>query len=622
MAGFNPFAGNTLEPINPFQTIEKPKVESERSRDRKRSLLPPLVSVERLEAEERIEAGVDQPLIEEARSNALRTQDIITEGILEDFSQEKEITDPQAVLVGLAEQLQKTEYFNGLVDPVVVSQVLSGDNDLSKRRVFDKLAKVSILADLMYDSLESATDPWYRDFDFIESFTQNIPIYASVVANRKIKAAEQIRMMLVSSDMGNEEFAIRAKEILEEIADLGLFSDENKWALLDLFDMIPGGSQAGAAGSNLKFWATVDNALAGFGVVNRGVKFIRAGSRTQALGEVASDTATLQALTGGNLKDIEKTLLSTALRDSPNTAATNLGNKLPSGLTPDRERSFYLVAEEKQALRAIEEENALLNYVLSKTGYEIVDEDLFAIYHKEFLEDVAKKGNFDKNKQIIDWDLQLDQQGNLFYTEVLGNSKGGYYTSEARAMPKVNSIGPLAKAVKVGEGKWQIEISRPVALQPSGGNTIEDLRLWSSTNPDELGYGTYAKHLGTPLVQTTNELNAVLKEAESTRAALLDTADKNLRKTLKPLKKHELVKVNALLEELNHGKFAAERVAFSADGFKDAYYKLFTERPRQQVVDAYLAAQARSDVAYFLKADVEFKNAVNRNVNILVHKPR
>lgn len=586
--------------------IEVPGIEADVStgyiKNRDKDLLPYAARADRHEVGFSVEVNAKEPYVEQAKTNA--AMDSVKRGEETIIASREEAIDPTEALVKAAEQVQASAYLSKYIDPVVMSTILTGDNELAKRTYLEKTQKVLILHDLISKKVAEADDtPWWRDFDFVDSLGVSIPVYSNFVVKDRRGMASDLSIML-SSDMSAEQFTDEAGRILDYAAD-GFITQSNKFLLNDFLALIETGGE-GAEAATQEFWAWFDTLTLAGGLARPGFE---ASKKVFNTSEMVADSATLLAKTG-HTEAVDTVLRNAVDTDNPVTAATKLGNKHPSVEVTSRDRKIWLSAPEATAMRTIEAENKLLNSFRQRVLPESLNADEYAQWEAEFLQ----KARDGAPKQVIDHDVFKDEFENIFYSELWGTSTGKYYRSEARASTLATKIG--GEVVQVADKQYAVLKQANVPIAPGGGNTIESLSKFAATNPEDLGYGFWAR-MGSPLSQTTDDLNAILKQGEAFKAQVITDADKRLRTSKRKLWGSERQEVENVFSMLRDGEDSYRKVAYTADEFKKKFYVKNGKEPTDKQVDYYLAAQEHNDAAYFIQADIEFKDQVNRGVQVL-----
>lgn len=565
---------------------------------------------------EEVNALVRGGLADLVRSDARFTiQTALDEELVHTVEQmQEEQVDPVEALIQISEQLHQNDFLSSFVDPVFTATVLKGDNPVLKKNLFDRLAKLAALNDMIVKKFEEADAPWWRDINFADQMLSeawtidNIP-----KVDKRRKGAAELALLLETSPT-IEHFVTEAGKIIDEIGDEGLLTQNNRFYLERLFSMMEygGNDREGRLDSALAVLDTALTVIPAAGIATKvtasaATKLTRSLSSLRALSRISMDVSALRGAIGSSPASVASSLSAAAARDTPNVAVALSPDA--SVFMPMSGRSFYLTAPEHQALRLIEEENGILRAVLRGTNAELINTEEFKLFREAFLRDARTTLASSGNKRVIDLDVNLDSMQNIMYVEVFGTSKGSYFSREAYAKALADDIGGVVR--KVGDNAWQVEKHMPLPLVGDEGNILEAFKLFPTTNVDELGWGVWAKY-GSPSAQTTETLNALLKQGEAVRARILDAADKDFYKTYRKVKKQEKKTVETIWQEVNSGMFAAHRDPVNATVFRQLVWKKFNRIATEGEVAYHLALQKRNDVAYFLLADREFKNAVSQ----------
>lgn len=601
-----------------FPEAETPqRTSTPQSKSRKKDLLPSVTSASREEVEVAVDFDSDKNLEEQAKGTANLAQtervgQVIQQGALEE-------KDPNQVIIEISEEISQSPFLSSFIDPTVVSTVMTSDNELAKRSVMTKLRKVLILHDAMSEKASSKEGlaKWLEvGADFGDAIvTSLVPVRTNLIANERANLAKNISE-LVSSDLDEEEFKLKVDEALAIAESQGILTESNSFMLGDFFALLGEGGQGPEAESQ-KFWAWFDTLTVVSGLVRPVVGGATGVAKAVLAKDLLTDSGTLLARTGKSEGELKKVFKAAILEDDPSVAATNLSAKFPSSETPASLRGTFLSAPEHTVLRNIEEENELLNSIRHHVGAQAIDDEIFLSLKDEIIEEIKSASERSGSRQVIDHDLHKTSLENLIYTELWGTVKGSFFKGK-NAEKNANKLAEQINgtAVQVDSGQWAVKLEQNVPLAPGGGNTLESLRLFKETDPAELGYGFWAK-FGTPLSQTTDRLNAILKQGEAFRDAVLNQADVQLRKVESKVNKAGRLGVDRVFRLLRDGDEAFRRTPYSADEFAQRFQRLNGRRATDAERDYFFALQQRNDVAYFLQADIEFKNAVNQGQVVL-----
>ena len=183
----------------------------------------------------------------------------------------------------------------------------------------------------------------------------------------------------------------------------------------------------------------------------------------------------------------------------------------------------------------------------------------------------------------------------------------------------------LAKAVpatKPAKGGYMVSkksnIKTGVYSQGATPNDIiADLGLYNSLDTDELGRGFFA-NFGSPLSQTDDTNNAVLKQGEFARAKAMEVVERDVERQLRIVGADGKDAVERVYTELRDGQFASMREAPTTAQFDDMFFQINGRRATEAELKLHQLKLEWNNTDWFLSADVHFKRAVERGIEILV----
>jgi phosphoglycerate-specific signal transduction histidine kinase len=143
----------------------------------------------------------------------------------------------------LAELYSQNPFIGSLVDPALVAQVMSSDNDLAKQTMYDRLRKVAILNDITAEiANQQEGRTWPKTIiDFVDSMA-SVPFDTNLAAQGRARTAAQITQLL-SSNLPDEQFAAEVRNLMTEVADQGWLTESNGNYLMDMFAILPEGGE-------------------------------------------------------------------------------------------------------------------------------------------------------------------------------------------------------------------------------------------------------------------------------------------------------------------------------------------------------------------------------------------
>jgi hypothetical protein len=146
---------------------------------------------------------------------------------------------------------------------------------------------------------------------------------------------------------------------------------------------------------------------------------------------------------------------------------------------------------------------------------------------------------------------------------------------------------------------------------------IADLGLYNSLDTDQLGRGFFA-NFGSPLSQTDDTNNAVLKQGEFARAKAMEVVERDVERQLRIVGKDGKDAVERVYTELRDGQFASMREAPTTAQFDDMFFQINGRRATEAELKLHQLKLEWNNTDWFLSADVHFKRAVERGIEILV----
>lgn len=605
---YTPFQEEVVDSeYNPFDDITGVLSvgESPLGRDRKAVLLPVSTSSSLEETSEAVK-GDTSFLEEEAKGNAISAN--YEEAVKKFEKSAEENADPLQTVLTLSESIADDAYFGSYIDPATMATVLTTGSELSKRSYLTRFRRVLIAQDIVYEAMDDAKAPWWQDIDFVDDMlTSAIPLANLGTFDKKVGIAERMNELLLNTAVDDDMFVEQFKELVEEGLSLGALTNENRFMLSSVMSMVESGREGLGASSELG-WAMLDSTAVIGGVARLGIKATEGVARGAA--HLSENGLRLLGVTAKDPEFIEQVIARASIIDDPKTSFADVsGIAYPSALTPEGLRMHYLSSPEATAIRAFEDNSKLLNAIENTHMGEFLDEELFQKFRSESVAEAQKKADEAGLKQVIDFDVSLDPLGNPIYSEVWGTKTGKTFKSITNAEKLASEIGGEVR--RQGKDEWVVVLERPAPIAPEGGLTKDGLKLFQTTDPEDLGYGFWARW-GSPFSQTSDTLNAILKQGEAARAKLLDTYDADLVRISKTLTRKQQRNVGGMFDDLNSGPDSWRRTAYSENEFVSKYETKYKTKPTESEVAYYLAVQERSDVAWFLKADIEFKDAVNK----------
>ena len=598
-------------------TWDRGLLRSEYVKDSAGVLYPLVAKSDPTEVQAFLDAGIMGPLQARAETaTAEKRNDIYTEVIETSALSEK---SPEQALAELETLREDNPFLKAYVSPAVLAALKQSDNPTARRAAQGKLSNILIAAEILNDKLSESSTNWSdstqftRDFksalpggnlllgdaggDFIDSLLSDLPIVSAFNVSRRKELSDKFIQLLDS----NEDPSVLSKEfqaIVDEAADMGFFTDANRFYIGDFIDLTLDQGKGSALATQ--------EAFAGLDIL------LSAGA--------LADAGKLIALARGSVEDTSAALMKGVMKDSPSGAVdpaywreslSTVGRTGPR--SPVESAAVKNVEIELQARK-----EALDIRLASGSS---IDDELFDALEAKMITEAKKRATESGNLRYIDSDLVKDEFDNVSLDEFYGTTKGKAFTSQKAAQIYADQI--LGEVVPVSDGSGFMvrkATNVPTGIYSQGAtsnNIIQDLALYSPLNTDELGKGFFA-HFGSPLSQTDWSNNAILKQGEFARSKALEVIGRDVEKQLKIVGKDGKAAVEKVFSELRDGSSASMREAPTVAVFEDMFLKANGRTATDAEKDLYRMVLSWNDTDWFLSADMHFKRAVERGVEILI----
>lgn len=386
---------------------------------------------------------------------------------------------------------------------------------------------------------------------------------------------------LLQQDITPEDFEQQFKDILDRVADAGLFSEENPFYLESFLQMVREGG-VGFESNLARVFQVAD--IAALGVTSLAGN---TGSLSRSMSRVA---AREQA------KDIVVELGEAGVDNGVLTEGTSV--KALQVADPDRE---YYSAPELTAMRELEANNSALDAVKKYDWGSFVDPDIFEAKKAEWLVKIQEASKGYKRHEM-NYDIRVGTSGNIIGTAVLGNRSGSPYKTLNAAQKFADRIGGEVLE-QITEGKTQFVVRKEWDIPTQGFTDTTDLK--------EVASGFLSGIMSTT-ARTTVKLDAMLKRGEAQAVKAMRDLGKDYKKALKGVSKSEINNVDELFRQLRDDPLENwRREALTTPEFSKKYLQMFGAEPSSNVVKYFESARDISDVDYFLNADQMLKEAIN-----------
>lgn len=562
------------------------------------SMLYPLVSnMPQEEVDQFLAAGMVGPVQAQAEGVTQQKKFDVYNEIIEVTALDQKT--PEQAISELETLRDENPFLKAYVSPAVLEALKQSDNPTARRAAQGKLANVLIASELLNNKLSEANSSFINGVgDFFDVLASDLPVVSAFNVQRRKELSDRFLQLMDSSD---DPAVIRTEmeSIINEAADMGFFTDANRFYLNDFLGL----TLEQGKGPELnwqKGFAAIDILL--------------------SVGALA-DTGKLIGLTKGTTKETSEALMRGVQADNI-AGAIDPATWKESLITSERvvPRSpveSTAVKEVEMDLRATEE--AIQVRLAAGSS---IDDDAFKAVKEDILAKAKARAQKSGNLRYIDANVTKDVMDNISMVEYYGTTKGKAFSSEAAAKIYADQI--LGEVVPVpGQTKqWMVAKKSNVktGIYSQGATSddiVADLGLYKSLDTDELGRGFFA-HFGSPLSQTDDTNNAVLKQGEFARAKAMEVVERDVERQLKIVGKDGKASIERVYTELRDGKFASMREAPTVAQFDDMFFQVNGRRATEAELKLHQLKLEWNNTDWYFTADIHFKKAVERGIEILV----
>jgi hypothetical protein len=519
-------------------------------------------------------------------------------------------------VIGFAEIAAQTPLGKNLIDPVVTAAVFASDNPLAKKEEFDKLNKVSIASRVAEEFLNKDYGGTFVG-EFSTSLASSIVPVVNLFTIQRQKDLNTRAKDLFNTPMPPEQFEQEFTNLLSEAGDvLDVFRNENRMLAENWIASFVTYNEDGSA--------AIDTALAalelipGIGTISlvkpaATIPF-KMGASAIAMSGIDVGRLTHLAFPNRGVELAESIIAKTAIIDDPAKAAL----MVPLHTSPSLSRTSFAVpttlsATDSAATKIFELKDEVFNTLKAVDSPMALEETAVRALAADVIAAKRAAGAF----RVIDMDVARDGLGNLYYAELHGNRLGKPFATEKAAQSYAKAVG-AEDVFKDAAGGWFAVVRENIPYLADGKNTLEKLRYVTSTNPEELGVGFFAK-FGSPAAQTTDRLLSLWVQAEGFTAKASALALNDVLALEKTMSRAEIGNVEFLLKELSDGPASVRgrvptgptrNTSYSQAEFETEYFSKFQRSPSKRETAYYLALQNKQDIAWFFDADKVFKEEV------------
>lgn len=400
--------------------------------------------------------------------------------------------------------------------------------------------------------------------------------------------AEKLRNLASNPNITDEDFYREVEAIIGEAQDAGWLSEENVFYLL---------AQQGHLQKTdpLDLLGTAAGGLFAIGSIGSGI--------------LKGTTAVSRIGKAGSHSDAIQTGRAEVLAGKEGTPVVGVQDTAPTGSTPMHPDRVDLAAPSSGILRAVEQENKVLDTVreLDQGGY--IQGDALEANRERLTKLLDEEESFSTNKAYLDHDIFSTDRGNLIGRLSYGKKNGGLYKSKSAAEKRKADYGPDAAVIeRVENGEVRYAIQVDVNLPTKG--------VASATDDNEITTSIFQAISSTNMT-TSARLDGIVRRAESQLGVIGREVAELYRAAVGRVTKAERDAVDKVLYEIRDGQFVDQTKPLSAARFAVLYRRAHGSKPSQAVLDYYNQVMELNNTTYYLTADRLFKDAVNRGERIL-----
>ena len=564
------------------------------------SILYPLVSnMPQEEVDQFLAAGMVGPVQKQAEGVTQQKQLDVYNEVIEVTALDQKT--PEQAIAELETLREENPFLKAYVSPAVIEALKQSDNQFARRAAQGKLANVLIASELLNNKMSEANTGFINGVgDFFDVLASDLPVVSAFNVERRKELSDRFLQLMDST----EDAAVIRTEmeaIVNEAADMGFFTDANRFYLNDFLGL----TLEQGKGAELAFQQ-------GFAAID-----------ILASLTVLGDTGKLIGFTKGSSKETSEALMKGVMADNI-SGAVDPATWKESLLTTERivprtPVEATAVKDVEIELRATEE---AINVRLAAGS--AIDDDAFEAVKQDLIAKAKARAQKSGNLRYIDAQTQVtkDSFDNIQMVEYYGTTKGKAFSSETAAKIYADQIYGEVVPVPGQTKQWMVAKKSNVktGIYSQGAtpdDIIADLGLYKSLDTDELGRGFFA-NFGSPLSQTDDTNNAVLKQGEFARAKAMEVVERDVERQLRIVGKDGKAAVERVYTELRDGRFASMREAPTTAQFDDMFFQVNGRRATEAELRLHQLKLEWNNTDWFFSADLHFKKAVERGIEILV----
>jgi hypothetical protein len=407
-------------------------------------------------------------------------------------------------------------------------------------------------------------------------------------AGQLIELAQETANLLFQ-DVSAEEFERRFTEVLDRVADAGLFSQSNPMFVADFIALV----QEYGVGNEARW----QRAMQVLDIVEPTLYLDIARGSYRGIGAALAMPTTISKI-GSSFK--AKDLLVTAVEGGARQELS-AANTAVAAMSPARIDRGYFSGPELATMRELEVNNAALAFIKESNWGSMVDPVIVEARRQEFITE-TREALAGYPRHELNYDIYTDPMSNLVGVGYFGTRNGTPYLARKGAEDFAAKVGGEV-VEQLHEGKTKYVVKREYLIPTEG--------LADETNVADLASSVLASILSTT-ARTTKDLDAMIKRGESQSVRVMKELGNSYSKVRRKVKRQEIVNVDTLFRQLRDDPSENwRREPLTRDEFEVLYYRKYQVEPRPEVVDYFVALRDLSDVDYFINADALLKQAAN-----------
>jgi len=580
-------------------TGSKGLLRSEYVQEQSSMVYPLVANMPQEEVDQFLSAGMVGPVQKQAEGVTQQKKLDIYNEVIEVTSLDQKT--PEEAIADLETLREENPFLKAYVSPSVLEALKQSDNPTARRFAQGKLANVLIATELLNNKMSESNTGFTNGVgDFFDVMASDLPIVSAFNVDRRKELSDRFLQLMDSSD---DPAVIRTEmeAIVNEAADMGFFTDANRFYLNDFLGL----TLEQGKGPELNW--------------QKGFADIDILASLTALGDVGK----LIGMSRGSLKETSEALMKGVNADNISGAVDPAAWKeslITSGrITPRTPIEASAVKNVELELRATEE--AIQIRLAAGSS---IDDDAFEVVRQDLIAKAKDRAKKSGNLRYIDARTEVlkDDFDNISMVEYYGTTKGNAFSSETAAKIYADQIYGEVVPVPGQTKQWMVSKKSNVktgvySQGATSDDIVADLGLYRSLDTDDLGRGFFA-NFGSPLSQTDMTNNAVLKQGEFARAKAMEVVERDVERQLRIVGKDGKDAVERVYTELRDGQFASMREAPTTAQFDDMFFQINGRRATPAELRLHELKLEWNNTDWFLSADVHFKKAVERGIEILV----